>query len=78
MRSTHSHVTRSEERLGDGIVPTGAFAAHAERDAHVCQQRLIRMAGVVASAIGVMHSSGLWTALGECHTQRALDQRLVS
>jgi hypothetical protein len=55
---------RSEERLGDGVIPTVAFAAHADRDAHFCKQRLIRMAGVLASSIGVMHSSGLGTALG--------------
>jgi hypothetical protein len=42
---------RSEERLGDGVIPAVSFPAHTHRDAHFRKQRLIRMAGVLASAI---------------------------
>ena len=54
----------SEERLGDGVIPTVAFAAHTHRDAHFRKQRLIRMAGVLTSAIGVMHSSEMTDGAG--------------
>ena len=69
---------RSEERLAHGVIPTGAFAAHTDRDTHFCQERLIGMARVVTSAVGVMDSSSLRRALGQSHAQCVFEQCLVS
>jgi hypothetical protein len=57
----------SEEQLSRSGIPTVAFAAHADRDAHFREHRLIRMAGVLTSSVSVMHSSGLWTAMAQSH-----------
>jgi hypothetical protein len=46
---------RSKGRLGDGIIPTVALAAHA----HCRQKRLISRAGILASPIGVMQKFSL-------------------
>ncbi len=45
---------RSKERLGDGVIPAVALAAHTHRHVHFCQKCLVRMAGVVATPISVM------------------------
>jgi hypothetical protein len=44
----------SEERLGDGVLPTIAFAAQTDGATHFHKQRLRRMAGVWTSPIGVV------------------------
>ncbi len=45
---------RCKERLGDGVIPAVALAAHTHRHAHFCQKCLVRMAGVLATPISVM------------------------
>ena len=49
---------RSEEALGDSIVPAIAFAAHARRHPKVGERFAVVLARVWASSIGVMHESG--------------------
>jgi hypothetical protein len=44
----------SEERFHRGIVPAVALAAHTHRHAHLGEQCLIGMTGVLASAVRVM------------------------
>src|SRR5262249_44764356 len=46
-----------EEGLGDGVVPTVSFAAHADGDAELLQTRPVIEARVLAPSVGVMQQT---------------------
>src|SRR2546422_7839578 len=59
-----------EEALRHRVVPAVADAAHAADDATSGQLRAIHVAGVLASAVGVMNESSLRLAYPQSHPER--------
>ena len=65
---------RAPEALHGGVVVAVASAAHARRDFPGGEMLAVRLAGVLASSVGVVEQPRLGRTLFECHPQRVQRQ----
>ena len=68
---------RPPKALGNRVVPAVASTTHAASDLMLSKLLPVRVAGVLAAAIGVMHQAGRRTSRLHCHGQRAQAERRI-